>query len=272
MILRPSEESMKRRTFFSALCGATIAVPASAKIEPIKTARDLGPVTNPKEIANLANLGREFTDKLAERAAFLLKTFAGTKIDTINVEVGPANRGDTVNVPIPLGPRLMPDKTGPRAQVYGVKLGNLQIVLDRHIEATVVLPDVEMLMKNEGLLDTYIMPACLSLVEKFVDDAPRGSFLFAALPDKICPGLGAFISKSNRSGFIARAILSWDPGTLRQIATIDVLYGQVCRESCVTVHAIDAKSFIENSDAIASAIERALQQNHPLLGTLRAVV
>lgn len=40
----------------------------------------------------------------------------------------------------------------------------------------------------------------------------------------------------------------------------------------ITINAMDSQSFLDNSDKIAEALKKALQENHSILGVIRSVV
>jgi len=97
-----------------------------------------------------------------------------------------ANAGDTVNVPIP--PTLVANNIaeGGMVQTQNPSLGNAQIVLNTHAEATFQIPDVTKVLAVPDLLRLYMQPAVvaiaesietniLSLYSQFSSNAPVGT-------------------------------------------------------------------------------------------------
>ncbi len=81
-----------------------------------------------------------------------------------------ANAGDTVNVPIP--PSLVANNIaeGGTVQTQNASLGNAQIVLNTHAEATFQIPDVTKVLAVPDLLRLYMQPAVVALAEKIEAD------------------------------------------------------------------------------------------------------
>jgi hypothetical protein len=81
-----------------------------------------------------------------------------------------AQSGDTVNVPIP--PTLVANNLaqGGTVQPQNPNLGNAQIVLDTHAEATFQVPDVTKVLAVPDLLKLYMQPAMVALAEKIESD------------------------------------------------------------------------------------------------------
>jgi hypothetical protein len=76
-----------------------------------------------------------------------------------------ANAGDTVNVPIP--PSLVANNIaeGGTVQTQNPNLGNAQIVLNTHAEATFQIPDVTRVLSVPDLLKVYMEPAVIAIAE-----------------------------------------------------------------------------------------------------------
>src|SRR5512138_2682955 len=74
--------------------------------------------------------------------------------------------GETVNVPIP--PVLVANNLaeGGTVQAQNPSLGNAQIVLNTHAEATFQIPDVTKILAVPDLLKLYMQPALVALAEK----------------------------------------------------------------------------------------------------------
>src|SRR4051812_49982541 len=70
-----------------------------------------------------------------------------------------AQAGDTVNVPIP--PTMVANNIaeGGTVQTQNPSLGNAQIVLNTHAEATFQIPDITKVLAVSYLLQIYIEPA-----------------------------------------------------------------------------------------------------------------
>src|SRR5208282_6605386 len=81
-----------------------------------------------------------------------------------------ANAGDTVNVPIP--PTMVANNIaeGGTVQTQNPSLGNAQIVLNTHAEATFQVPDVTKVLAVPDLLKLYMQPAVVALAERIETD------------------------------------------------------------------------------------------------------
>src|SRR5579864_8362107 len=81
-----------------------------------------------------------------------------------------AQAGDTVNVPIP--PTLVANNIleGGAVQTQNPSLGNAQIVLNTHAEATFQVPDVTKVLAVPDLLNLYMQPAVIALAERIESD------------------------------------------------------------------------------------------------------
>jgi len=81
-----------------------------------------------------------------------------------------AQAGDTVNVPIP--PTLTANNLaeGSSVTTQNPSLGNAQIVLSTHAEATFLIPDVTKILAVPDLLKLYMQPAVVALAEKIESD------------------------------------------------------------------------------------------------------
>lgn len=87
-----------------------------------------------------------------------------------NYEPVLAQAGDTVNVPI--APQLTTNNVAEGGSVTPQiqSLGNAQIVLNTHIEATFQVPDVTQALSVPDLLKTYMQPAVVAIAEKIESD------------------------------------------------------------------------------------------------------
>src|ERR1700682_1352731 len=81
-----------------------------------------------------------------------------------------AQAGDTVNVPIP--PTMVANNIaeGGTVQTQNPSLGNAQIVLNTHAEATFQIPDVTKVLAVPDLLQVYMRPAVVALAERIETD------------------------------------------------------------------------------------------------------
>ena len=90
----------------------------------------------------------------------------------VNRDFEPAlgQAGDTINVPIP--PVLVAHNLaeGEAVQTQSVSLGNAQIVLNTHAEATFQIPDITKVLAVPDLLRLYMQPALVALAEKIESD------------------------------------------------------------------------------------------------------
>jgi len=91
-----------------------------------------------------------------------------------------AQAGDTVNVPIP--PTLVANNLaeGGEVQTQNPNLGNAQILLNTHAEATFQVPDVTKVLAVPDLLKLYMQPAMVALAEKIETDLLSKYALFTA--------------------------------------------------------------------------------------------
>ena len=81
-----------------------------------------------------------------------------------------AQAGDTVNVPIP--PTMVANNIveGGTVQTQNPALGNAQIVLNTHAEATFQVPDVTKVLAVPDLLRIYMEPAVAAIAQKIETD------------------------------------------------------------------------------------------------------
>ncbi|MBK9170636.1 MAG: hypothetical protein IPM24_24675 [Bryobacterales bacterium] len=81
-----------------------------------------------------------------------------------------AQAGDTVNIPIP--PTLQANNIteGGSVTTQNPDLGNSQIVLDSHVEATFQIPDVTKVLAVPDLLNVYLQPAVVAIAQRIESD------------------------------------------------------------------------------------------------------
>ena len=193
-----------------------------------------------------------FTQRVADMAAGLIWSMAPRDMEFMPPHRSAAMPRDVVNTPVDMGEFL----------------GSIRTEFDSHYEATLAIPCAA----DTGRIRECVMPACIALSERM--RGARGAHMFSRLPDAE-PSRGAISKHSECRGVVVRATLACSPTPSQQLLTIDVLYGRAGADgnsTTIIVNTMDAKSFVENSDKIASAAQQALQRNHPLLGTLRAIV
>ncbi len=81
-----------------------------------------------------------------------------------------AQAGDTVNIPI--APTLVANNLveGLTVQLQNPNVGNAQIVLNTHAEATFQIPDVTKVLAVPDLLQLYMQPAVVAIAQKIETD------------------------------------------------------------------------------------------------------
>jgi hypothetical protein len=99
-----------------------------------------------------------------------------------------AQAGDTINVPIP--PTLIASNLAEGGTVtpQNPDVGNAQIVLNTHAEATFQIPDVTKVLAVPDLLKLYMQPAVIALAEKIESDLLNLYSQFTANPVVGAPG------------------------------------------------------------------------------------
>ena len=81
-----------------------------------------------------------------------------------------ANAGDTINVPIP--PTMVANNIAEGGTVtpQNPNLGNAQIILNTHAEATFQIPDITKVLAVPDLLKLYMQPAVAAIAQKIESD------------------------------------------------------------------------------------------------------
>src|SRR5436189_2298285 len=81
-----------------------------------------------------------------------------------------AQAGDTVNIPVP--PSMVANNLieGGSVVAQSPNLGNAQIVLNTHAEATFQIPDVTKVLAVPDLLKIYMEPAVVAIAQKIESD------------------------------------------------------------------------------------------------------
>ncbi len=118
-----------------------------------------------------------------------------------------AQAGDTVNVPIP--PTMVANNIaeGGTVQTQNPSLGNAQIVLDTHAEATFQIPDVTKVLAVPDLLKIYMEPAVAAIAQKIETDLLGLYSRFTANPPVGIPGqpiTEATIDEAETALFLAK--------------------------------------------------------------------
>jgi len=107
-------------------------------------------------------------------AADALPTLVGNLVmgNLVNRDYEPvlAQAGDTVNVPIP--PTMVANNIaeGGTVQTQNPSLGNAQIVLNTHAEATFQIPDITKVLAVPDLLKIYMEPAVAAIAQRIESD------------------------------------------------------------------------------------------------------
>lgn len=118
-----------------------------------------------------ANLANAIVKLVAAEA---LPTLTGNLVmgNLVNRDFEPtlAHAGNTVNVPIP--PVMTANNISEEGAVVtqNPNVGNAQIILNTHAEATFVIPDVTRVIAVPDLLQLYMAPAVAALAEKVETD------------------------------------------------------------------------------------------------------
>src|SRR3954466_15856317 len=91
-----------------------------------------------------------------------------------------AQAGDTVNIPI--APTLVANNLaeGNSVVTQNPNVGNAQIVLNTHAEATFQIPDVTKVLAVPDLLNLYMHPAVVAIAEKIETDLLKLATQFTA--------------------------------------------------------------------------------------------
>lgn len=107
-------------------------------------------------------------------AADALPVLVGNLImgNLVNRDYEPAlaHAGDTINVPIPPVMQANNILEGGTVQTQNPNLGNAQIVLNTHAEATFQIPDVTKVLAVPDLLKVYMQPAVAAIAQKVESD------------------------------------------------------------------------------------------------------
>lgn len=100
----------------------------------------------------------------------LVANLVAGKLVNRNFEATLGQAGDMINIPIP--PTLTANNIAEAGTVttQNPNLGNAQIVLNTHAEATFQIPDVTKVLAVPDLIKTYMQPAIIAIVEKIETD------------------------------------------------------------------------------------------------------
>jgi len=118
-----------------------------------------------------------------------------------------AQAGDTVNIPI--APQLVANNLVESFTVtpQNPSLGNAQIVLNTHAEATFLIPDVTRVLAVPDLLKVYMGPAVIAIAEKIESDLMNLYAGFTAntpLGTAATPVTEAILDQAETSLFVAK--------------------------------------------------------------------
>jgi hypothetical protein len=119
-----------------------------------------------------------------------------------------ANTGDTVNIPIP--PIMVANNIaeGGSVQAQNPSLGNAQIVLNSHVEATFQIPDVTKVLAVPDLLRIYMQPAVAAIAQRIESDLLN---LYAGFTANAAVGIAgtpiteAVVDEAETALFLAKA-------------------------------------------------------------------
>jgi hypothetical protein len=125
-------------------------------------------VANEMTSANAAQAIPKVVAPIALAALFPNFVMAG--LVNRNYDAALAQAGDTVNVPI--APNLVANNIAEAGVVtnQNPSLGNAQIVLNTHEEATFQIPNVVQALAAPDLIATYLQPAVIAIAEKIEAD------------------------------------------------------------------------------------------------------
>jgi hypothetical protein len=118
--------------------------------------------------ANLANAIVKLV--AADALPTLMGNLVMGNLVTRDFEAALANSGDTVNVPIPPVMTANNINEGGTVQTQNPNLGNAQIILNTHVEATFQIPDVTKAIAVPTLLKMYMQPSMVALAERIETD------------------------------------------------------------------------------------------------------
>jgi P22 coat protein - gene protein 5 len=83
----------------------------------------------------------------------------------------PGDVGDTIHVPVsPTGVVANDISEGSNVQYQQTSVGNVDITVDKHKEASFTLTDVVQVMTNVDLIDTYVVPHIIAVAEQVEAD------------------------------------------------------------------------------------------------------
>jgi hypothetical protein len=130
-----------------------------------------------------------------------------------------AHAGDTVNVPIP--PIMVANNIaeGGTVQTQNPNLGNAQIVLNTHAEATFQIPDVTKVLAVPDLLKIYMEPAVAAIAQRIESDLLNLYAGFTANTPVGIPGTTiteAVIDQAETALFLAKV-----PATEQKFIVVD---------------------------------------------------
>src|SRR6476620_8558753 len=139
-----------------------------------------------------------------------------------------AQAGDTVNVPIP--PTMVANNIaeGGTVQTQNPSLGNAQIVLNTHAEATFQIPDITKVLAVPDLLKLYMEPAVAAIAQRIEGDLLS---LYAQFTSNPAVGVGgtpiteATIDAAETALFLAKV-----PPTQEKFMVVDAATYSIWRQ------------------------------------------
>ena len=130
-----------------------------------------------------------------------------------------AHAGDTINVPIPPVMQANNILEGGTVQTQNPNLGNAQIVLNTHAEATFQIPDVTKVLAVPDLLNIYMQPAVAAIAQKVESDLLN---LYAGFTANLPVGTpGTAITESVIDAAETALFLSKVPPTAEKYIVVD---------------------------------------------------
>jgi len=156
-------------------------------------------------------------------AADALPTLVGNLVmgNLVNRDYEPvlAHAGDTVNIPIP--PTMVANNIaeGNTVTLQNPSLGNAQIVLNTHAEATFQIPDVTKVLAVPDLLKVYMQPAVAAIAQRIESDLLN---LYAGFTANTPVGTaGTTITEATIDAAETALFLAKEPPTSQKFIVVD---------------------------------------------------
>jgi hypothetical protein len=176
----------------------------------------MGATTGPITSANVANA----IVKLV--AADALPTLVSNLVmgNLVNRDYEPvlAHAGDTVNIPIPTTGMVANNiAEGNTVTLQNPSLGNAQIVLHTHEEATFQIPDVTKVLAVPDLMKIYMQPAVVAIAEKIESDLLN---LYASFTTQVGTA-GVAITEPTIDAAETALFMAKEPATSQKYIVVD---------------------------------------------------